>query len=190
MAKQETLKGDVIKLDLGCGQRKQPGFIGVDVVKTKDADVVFDLFTYPWTFLADNSVDEIYAAHFIEHLPDLIPFMNEVHRVLKKAEFDPKNPNVPTKGFARFIAPYHQNTRCWQDPTHKQAISEATFLYYNKSWREANGLDHYPINCDFDYFYSYNLNPSVQGRSQEWLNFAMRHYYNVADDIVVTMMKR
>ena len=29
-------------------------------------------------------------------------------------------------------APYYTSMRCWQDPTHTRAISEATFLYANK----------------------------------------------------------
>lgn len=186
----KKLKADVIKLDLACGQRKREGFTGVDIAKADGVDIVYDLSKFPWEFLEDNSVDEIFSSHFIEHVDDLIPFMEEIHRVLKPAEFDPNLPNKPVKGFATFIAPYHQSTRCWQDPTHKQAISERTFLYFNKDWRKQNGLDHYPITSDFDYFYSYSFNPAVAGRSQEWLQFAINHYFNIVDDINVTVTKR
>ena len=51
--------------------------------------------------------------------------------------------------------------RAWQDPTHKRAISEATFLYANKSWRVSQGLDRYPITCDFDFSYGYRRQSGV-----------------------------
>jgi hypothetical protein len=80
--------------------------------------------------------------------------------------------------------------RCWQDPTHKRAISEATFLYYNKQWRDTNKLDHYPIHCDFDYTYGYDINAIWANRSEEARNFAISHYMNVVNDIHVVLTKR
>lgn len=43
---------------------------------------------------------------------------------------------------ATILAPYYTSMRCWQDPTHTRAISEASFLYFNKDWRVQNKLDH------------------------------------------------
>lgn len=45
-------------------------------------DVVHDLSIYPWPF-EDNSYDEITAVHLVEHLVDLVGFMNECWRILK-----------------------------------------------------------------------------------------------------------
>lgn len=70
------------------------------------------------------------------------------------------------------------------------AISEARFYYYNKQWRETNGLDHYPITCDFDFTYGYVWNASMNGRSDTYKEFALRHYNNVVDDIHVYLTKR
>ena len=166
-----------LKLDLGCGQRKQEGFVGVDIAPIEGVDIVHDLRNVPWPF-ADNSVDQIYSSHTIEHLDDLIPFFNEVHRILK--------PGCQ----AVIIAPYYSSIRCWQDPTHKQAISECTFLYYNKQWREEQGLSHYPITADFDFTYGYSFHPNWAARSDEARAFAVAHYINVVTDIQVAMTKR
>jgi len=57
-----------VKYDLACGQRKQPGFIGVDVVQTADVDIVWDLTQYPWPFASDQSCGEVHCSNFFEHL--------------------------------------------------------------------------------------------------------------------------
>src|SRR6185369_2289998 len=119
-----------VRLDIACGKSKKQGFTGVDI--WQGADIVVDLEKYPWPF-EDNSVDEVYCSHYIEHVPDLISFANELNRIMK----------VGAK--AEIIAPYYSSIRAWQDPTHLRAISENTFLYFNKKWRIINKLDHYPI---------------------------------------------
>lgn len=71
-----------MKLNIGCGGRRIPGFTGVDAVKRPAADIVAKADAIP---LADGSVDEIMAIHLIEHVhvweaPDLL---REWHRLLK-----------------------------------------------------------------------------------------------------------
>jgi predicted SAM-dependent methyltransferase len=166
-----------MKLDLGCGKNKQPDFIGVDCVEMEGVDKVMDLEVFPWDF-EDESVEEIYCSHYIEHTPDLMKFMDECYRILKPG------------GKATFLAPYYNSVRAWQDPTHKRAISEATFLYFNKGWREQNKLEHYPIKSDFDYTYGYFFYPLWVNRSEEAKNFAIIHYTNVIMDIQAILTKR
>jgi len=186
-----------LKLSLACGGNKPEGFKGVDIVKTKDTDYVQDLMTFPWKQFADNSVDEIECSNFVEHIPHgdsrndpFFQFFDEIHRILKPAEFDPNNPNVAIRGFARIVCPYYSSMRAWQDPTHQRAISEASFLYLNKQWRIDNRLDHYPVSCDFDFSYGYVLAPEWQTRSQEVQSFAIRNYINAVTDIQVMLVKR
>lgn len=167
-----------IKLDLACGKDKcDPSYIGVDIVKLDGVDVVHNLdsFLWPWD---NDSVDEIFCKNYIEHVGDLIKFMNECGRILKQG------------GKITLIAPYYSSIRAWQDPTHVRAISEASFLYYNKEWREQNGLDHYPIDCDFNYSFGYAFTPEWAMRSEEARNFAIKHYINVVTDIQVSLTKK
>ena len=175
MAKNKEKK--LIKLDIACGQNKQEGFVGVDIAKCKGVDIVHDLEVYPWPF-KDESVEEAHVSHYIEHTKDLIKFMNELHRIMVK------------DGKCTIIAPYYTSMRCWQDPTHVNAISEASFLYYNQEWLKTNKLDHYPITADFDFSYGYNLSQEWANRSEEAKIFAIKHYNNVVMDIVVTLTKR
>lgn len=168
-------KQQYTKLDIACGKNKKPGFTGVDI--WDGADIVADLEQFPWPF-ADNSVDEVFCSHYIEHTPDLISFANELYRIMK----------VGAK--AEIIAPYYSSIRAWQDPTHLRAISENTYLYFSKEWRTINKLDHYPITGDFDFECSYIIDPEWQEKNDEELRFAIKHYINVVSDIRAVLTKR
>lgn len=166
-----------IKLNLACGQIRQEGFVGVDKEKTDAVDIIQDLESFPWIF-ENDSVDEILCSHYIEHTKDLIKFVDEMHRIMKQG------------AKATIIAPYYSNMRACQDPTHVRFICEATMLYFNKSWRESNKLDHYQIQSDFDYTYGYSISPEWTNRSEEARLFAMKHYINVINDIHFVLTKR
>ena len=170
-----TIKSQKLKLDIACGKNTKDGFTGVDI--WEGAEIVADLEKFPWPF-ADNSVNEIHCSHYIEHTPDLISFANELYRIMK----------VGAK--AEIIAPYYSSIRAWQDPTHLRAISENTFLYFSKKWREINKLDHYPINVDFDFECEFLLDKDWQGKEEAELRFAIKHYINVVSDIRALLTKR
>jgi predicted SAM-dependent methyltransferase len=172
MTEEKTLK-----LDLACGHRKQVGFLGVDKIKVDDVDIIMDLEIYPWKW-KDGEIDEIYCSHYIEHVTDLFKFMDECWRILKKG------------GKMTVISPYYNSVRAWMDPTHKRAISEFTFCYFNKEWRDREKLEHYDVYCDFDFTYGYAIEQMWMLRSEEARAFAMKHYTNVINDIIITLTKR
>lgn len=173
------MKKEKLRLDLGCGQNPKEGFKGVDKYAPK-VDYKVDLFKFPWPF-RNESVEEIYSNQFFEHIPKDIrfKFMDECYRILAP------------EGKMTIIAPYYTSMRATQDPTHEwPPISEASFLYFNKKWREDNKLDHYPVKCDFDYTYAHNVSAEWHARSIEAAGFAIRNYCNVASDIIVNLTKR
>ncbi len=200
----------VVRLDLACGSNKKEGFIGVDHSKDTQADLIINLEKYPWCApplfidtnvdsppiqgslltvetleglidsgnyqIKNNSIFEVHCSHYIEHVTDLISFMQELHRVL-----------IPG-GRATFYAPYYSSIRAYQDPTHKREISENTFLYYNRKWREVNKLTHYPITCDFNILSTKFLYSNEwKMRSMEAKEYARKHNINVVDDIEVVL---
>lgn len=178
--KSKKVEVKLLRLDLGCGQRKQEGHIGVDIHKGEGVDVVLDLRRTPWPWKA-NSIESVYSAHFLEHLtgPERITFMDELYRVLRVG------------GTALFITPYYANMRAVQDPTHAwPPLCEASYLYFNKGWREQNGLTHYLGSCDFDFSYGYSVTPATQGRAEEQRNHAIMYYWNAVSDLHVTLTKR
>ncbi len=85
-----------LKLDLGCGYSKRPGFIGLDnligaaaQIENRDnvPDILMDLNVHSLPF-RDNSAEKIVSSHFLEH-SHLDHVINESYRVLKpRGQFD------------------------------------------------------------------------------------------------------
>jgi len=71
-----------MKIDIGCGSSKRPGFVGIDIQNIPGVDCVLDLSREKLPF-DDNSVSEVYSSHFFEHLDiDAVQrILEEVHRV-------------------------------------------------------------------------------------------------------------
>jgi SAM-dependent methyltransferase len=108
--------GNLVRVDLGCGARKAPGFIGVDVFPAPGVDIVADLSTaFPF---ADNSVDELRAYDFIEHLPDRLRTMNEIWRVCKDG------------ALVDLFVPSTDGRGAFQDPTHVSFWNVNSFKYF------------------------------------------------------------
>ena len=70
-----------LRLHLGCGNKILPGWTNVDFLNPK-ADQEVDLFTFPWPW-ESSTVDEILMEQFLEHFPNLIDAVREIHRVLR-----------------------------------------------------------------------------------------------------------
>jgi len=165
-----------MKLDIACGQNKQSGFKGVDIAPGPGVDFVWDLEKYPWEPFKDDSVEEVYVSHYAEHTKDLMKFMDEIWRIC-----------IPDAKVT-IIGPYYTSIRAWQDPTHTRALSEATWIYFNKDWRVANKLDHYPIKSNFEIKnIMVFFNPPWDKKSEEARQFAAQHYWNVISDILVEL---
>lgn len=72
-----------ISLNLGCGKEKMKGYVGIDI-RDMGQEIIWDLkegMPFP-----DNSIDEIYSCHFLEHLDDDASsnLFLEIYRILKK----------------------------------------------------------------------------------------------------------
>lgn len=108
-----------IVLDLGCGQAKVPGAIGVDNVSLQGVDVVHDLLDIPFPF-ESGSATEVYLNHVIEHfsLPNIQQILREVYRLLKPG------------GIAHIRVPHVYSVAAWVDPTHKTAFTFATAHFF------------------------------------------------------------
>jgi len=70
-----------MKLEIGGGVRSRgEGWVNLDILDM--ADVVHDLNVLPWPF-ADESADEVYSSHCIEHVKSQIDFVRECARIGK-----------------------------------------------------------------------------------------------------------
>ncbi len=124
------------RLNVGCGNQKMAGWIGIDRVKTAAAGIVRDI-TRGLPF-DDSSVDEIFCDNVLEHIgpsDDFVFLLNEFYRVLKPG------------GLATIIVPDGRSQAAWQDPTHQRAFVPRSALYWNQDlpWPKLYG-----ITADFD----------------------------------------
>lgn len=108
------VKKEIKRLDIGCGGNKIPGSVYVDIDPGANPDILHDLNKFPYP-MEDNSYDEIYAKHIIEHLDDPKGFMRELTRILKP-------------GGTLFVETPHFSCRvAYSEPQHKLFFSYFMF---------------------------------------------------------------
>lgn len=144
-----------IRIDLGCGAHKQPGFVGLDVRALPGVDVVCDLTKFPWP-LPDACASLVMSSHLMEHLNPMAPDARLVGLLklllakgtITKAEADEYIGTIdPGPLFIAFMdevwrvlkpggkfmssMPYAGSSGFFQDPTHINQINAATFAYFD-----------------------------------------------------------
>jgi hypothetical protein len=193
----EAAPRESLRLDLGCGLNPKEGFEGVDLRGEKAKHVV-DLFKFPWPF-KDNSVEEIHASHFLEHIPareieerDLVDadvgahflgqdmlfaFMDECYRIMK------------VDAWMHVVVPSGRSSRAFWDPTHRRFFMQETFLYFARDWRKMNGLEHYRVSCNFGVDVGHSM-PNEEGlRSSEVMQDRVMHLWNSTIDWIAKLKK-
>lgn len=99
-------------LDVGCGSKKHPGAVGIDLSADTDADVVHDLNVLPWP-LEDASFDQFLLQDVIEHLQDLYGVFAELHRLARPG------------ARVHLRTPHFSSVLAYSDPTHVRFLSAA-----------------------------------------------------------------
>lgn len=101
-------------LDVGCGSNKFEGAIGLDNNPRTGADVIHDLGTVPYPF-EDSEFDLIVSRHVVEHVPDVMAFVSELHRIAKPG------------ARIRLVTPHYTNGDWATDPTHRNHLNSFSF---------------------------------------------------------------
>lgn len=112
------MDGGRVVVDLGCGNKKHPNAIGVDLNSRVNPDVVHNLNEFPYPF-EDESIDMIYIDNTLEHLDDPLRVMEEIYRIVKIG------------GIVKVIVPYFRSVSAFIDPTHKHFFTVESFCYYD-----------------------------------------------------------
>src|SRR3989338_7832392 len=108
-------------LDLGCGNHKISGSVGIDFVKIPGVDIVHNLNKFPYPF-RDNTFDVIYANQVLEHLePSLDKILKELCRICKP------------EGVIKILVPHALSVGGFSDPTHKKFFTYFTFDYFGSN---------------------------------------------------------
>lgn len=138
-----------MKLNLGCGNNILEGWVNLDhpravpfLPNPTGAELVGHDIDCPLLQLPfdDNSFEEIMARHVLEHVRNLLPLLQELHRV--------------TEAGGKFLVavPYGSADGAWADPTHVRAFFVESWAYFGQ-----------PAYCFADYGYRGDWNPIDMG---------------------------
>lgn len=186
------------RIDLGCGENKMPGAIGVDFRKVTGVDIVQNLALYPWSNLPDKCADVVITSHLLEHInpdsPDprlaaLIDLLIAKKAITPKEVSDTIGDYSFLGGFVRFMDevwritkpggqfistfPYAGSAGYWQDPTHVNPISHVTMTYFDPLAKDQAG----------NFYHLYTIY-----RPKPWK--ILRCFYDVNGFIEIAMERR
>jgi hypothetical protein len=166
-----------VKLNLGCGTNKAPGFVNVD--RAHGPDVVHDLEVFPWPW-ADSSVDEVRAHHVLEHLgatPALfIGVMKEMHRVCRNG------------AKVEIVVPHPRHDDFMNDPTHVRPITLNVLALFSKSYNrkwEKDGSANTKLALEHDI----DFEPITEALQLEPRVQKMLDTRRIGEDMLETMIK-
>ncbi len=184
-----------MKLNMGCGNNKRPGYINVDVAPGCQPDIVCDLETLPWPWESD-SVDEVVFNHSLEHLGQssrtFLGMMKELYRICKD------------KARIEITVPHPRHNNFINDPTHVRIITPQLLALFdrrqNDQWKRDRSsntpLAHY-LSVDFfvessimvlDEPYASQYN--AKHLSDADLEVMGRELNNIATEIRIVMIAR
>ena len=129
------------KLNAGSGKDFKPDCLNIDISPQWNPDIVLDLGVpldsakthdtrrFGVVRLAPGAFERIYANDVIEHIPDVPQAMRNFLDLLAEG------------GELHLNVPYDLSLGAWQDPTHRHAFNENSWLYYTDwawylGWRE------------------------------------------------------
>jgi SAM-dependent methyltransferase len=101
-------------LDIGCGTRKTPDAIGMDLDPNSGADIVWDLDDLPYPF-PDDTFEMILGIHVMEHVRNPLRIMAELHRITRP------------DGIVRLVVPHWTNPDWATDLTHRNCLNSYSF---------------------------------------------------------------
>ena len=122
-----------MKINLGSGQKRIPGFLNIDIDNNSKPDFILNLETDILPF-EDNTIDGVIAHHILEHLgTGFFHCVKELYRVCKH------NTTIDVR------VPHPRHDTFLIDPTHKRPVFPHTLDMFSK---ERNRLDIANNGCE------------------------------------------
>lgn len=154
------------KLNIGAGKSYIPNFVNIDIAE--HAEITLDLSSEKLPF-DDNSVDLIFSYHTLEHVPNYLFALSEIHRVLKHG------------GILLVGVPYVSSTKFnLINPYHLHHFSENSFNFFSGlkgSAVENNDIQLHKVYHKYYYFGLFKLIPYPLNR------WCKNHLFNVVRKI-------
>lgn len=176
-----------MKLNIGSGYKRIPGFLNVDHDPLTKPDFLSDLENLSLP-IEDNSVDYILAHHVLEHIGSgFFSLMQELYRVCKN------------DAIIDIAVPHHRSEIFYSDPSHVRPITIDTMQLFSKQYNQWH-IDTYnsssgfglKLNVDFTIVDAkFNAYPKWEERfktmSKEQIDEAIMDYNNVFHETCIIM---
>jgi SAM-dependent methyltransferase len=104
-------------LNLGCGFKRIPDALNVDLRAGTGPDIVHDLNSIPWP-LPDHHFARVVLGDCLEHLKDIVATMEEIHRVCQNG------------AIVQITTPHFSSSNSFTDPTHLHHFGYFSFDYF------------------------------------------------------------
>jgi SAM-dependent methyltransferase len=171
-----------MRLNLGCGREIREGWTNLDRQNLPGVDCVFDLEgcgLQPLPF-DDDCFEAIEASHLLEHIRNLLPLAQELHRVA-----------VP--GTVLTVrCPYGSSDDAWEDPEHVRAFFLNSFGYLSQPfyWRVAEpGFNTYRYYGDWQpRRITLICRPENKGLGSQDLLAKINRERNVVQEMIVELL--
>lgn len=173
-----------MKLNIGAGNKKFPGYTNIDSYDGSNPDYVLDLEHNILPF-EDDSVDHVIAHHILEHLGDgFFHCIKELYRVCKHGT------EIEVK------VPYPRHDIFLIDPTHKRPIYSHTLDMFSKKRNEhdiANGGSETPLGLIHGVDmrvegFQFNLDPYWQKIFQNYTEDQCEHAARSFNNVIMELM--
>lgn len=173
-----------MKLNAGCGNKYKKGWINLDSNREVRADVYHDLNKFPLPF-KDNHFDKILLDNVLEHIPNYLKLIDELHRITKKGGiiiiYTPHTSSIYSFKHLDHIRPfgvgsfdiYKPKTRFTGERVGKArfCIKKERLIYFHHSPKDYPILSMLPINWMF------NINRTWQIIVEKFLPLKFDEYY-------------
>lgn len=122
-----------MKIDIGQGRKCREGYEGVD---KKDYGQKYKFNLEEEWELKDDSVEEVFSSHCLEHIRNINFFMKELYRVCRK------------DAMITIVVPFYIWGGAYVDPSHCRFFTLQTFHYFTKDYAEKVDYD---MEHDYDF---------------------------------------
>src|SRR2546427_271185 len=123
----------------------------------------------------DNAIEEVVAIHLLEHLPDTIRVMEELHRITRD------------RATVTIEVPHYKHSNAYKDPTHVRFFTEGSFDYFGADERSYYTHARFRV-ANVQKVYEYHVDRYIRRPFPRILPWIERYLDNTVEKLVFTLV--